>query len=63
MLKLKTFISESYVEMRDKVTWPPYGELQNSTILVIVGCLVFTAMIGLMDLSFDSLMKFFYGQF
>ncbi|BDD02981.1 preprotein translocase subunit SecE [Aureibacter tunicatorum] len=63
MLKLKTFIKDSIEEMRDRVTWPTYKELQSNSVLVLVGCLVFAVIIGLIDLSFKNVMDLFYGSF
>ncbi|MCG8475081.1 MAG: preprotein translocase subunit SecE [Cytophagales bacterium] len=61
MLQLKTFIKGSIEELKEKVSWPPFGELQNSSVLVLVGCLIFAVVIGLIDLGFQELMNLFYG--
>ena len=63
MAKIKTFISDSVDEMKNKVTWPKYSELQSSSILVLVASLIFALMIGLFDLVFETAMEWFYGQF
>ena len=63
MHKLKTFIVESYDEMKHKVSWPKYSELQSSSILVLVASLIFALVIGLMDYVFQNGMDFFYDQF
>lgn len=63
MAKIKTFISESIEEMKHKVTWPKYSELQNSSILVLVASLIFALMIGAFDLVFESALEWFYSQF
>ncbi len=60
MQKLITYIKESYHELRDKVTWPKFNELQQSSILVLVASLIFSAVIGLIDLAFQNGMEFFY---
>ncbi len=49
--------------MRYKVTWPPYSKLQNSSILVLVGALIFALLIGVIDLAFDNAMEWFYNAF
>lgn len=46
--KIKRFFSETRVEMR-KVTWPTRDELKESTKIVIVGTLVVTVFIGVVD--------------
>jgi preprotein translocase subunit SecE len=48
-----TFIEESYNELVQKVTWPTWAELQESTVLVFIS----TAIIGL----FIFLMDFIFG--
>lgn len=63
MAKLKTFITESVEEMKHKVTWPKFNELQNSSVLVLVASLIFALMIGLFDLGFETILEWFYDQF
>ncbi|MDN4166349.1 preprotein translocase subunit SecE [Cytophagales bacterium LB-30] len=63
MLKLKTFVLESVDELKNKVSWPKYEELQNSSILVLVASLIFALVIGLIDLGFDNAMSWFYNAF
>ncbi|MGW8122872.1 preprotein translocase subunit SecE [Roseivirga echinicomitans] len=60
MSKVKTFIAESYVEMRHKVSWPKYSELQSSSVLVLVASLIFALVIGIIDLGFNNIMDWFY---
>ena len=49
--------------MRDKVSWPKYKDLQNSSVLVLVASMIFAIMIGVFDLAFDNAMTWFYGAF
>lgn len=63
MNKIKTFVKESVNEMRFKVSWPKYNELQSSSILVLVASLIFALLIGVMDLAFDNAMTWFYREF
>jgi preprotein translocase subunit SecE len=63
LLKLKKFITDSVDELRVKVTWPKYAELQNSSVLVLVASLIFAVLIGLIDLVFDNIMTWFYNEF
>lgn len=55
------FIKESYDEMKHKVTWPKYSDLQSSSILVLIGSLVFALVIGSMDFVFQNIMDAFYN--
>jgi len=63
MQKLIDFIKASKDEMVNKVSWPPYNQLQESSILVLVASLIFALMIGVIDLAFDNTMSWFYNAF
>lgn len=63
MSKVTTYINETVVEMRDKVSWPTYPELQRSSVLVLIGSLIFALVVGAMDFVFDTGLSWFYNQF
>ena len=64
MLKIKSFIKDSYWEMKNKVTWPTYKELQESSILVLIASMIFALVIGAMDLVYKGILKdWFYVVF
>ena len=63
MHKIKNFITESIKEMKDKVSWPKYSQLQSSSILVLVASMIFALMIGVFDYVFETTMEWFYEQF
>jgi len=63
MNKLVAFVKESVEEMRTKVTWPKYSELQGSSVLVLVASLIFALLIGVIDLAFENALKWFYNAF
>ncbi|GAA4305868.1 preprotein translocase subunit SecE [Nibribacter koreensis] len=63
MEKLRKFFNDTVEEMQYKVSWPTYSELQKSSILVLVGSLVFALIVGAMDLVYDSSLSWFYNQF
>ncbi|MEO1055194.1 MAG: preprotein translocase subunit SecE [Bacteroidota bacterium] len=63
MQKLKTFVFDSIDEMKNKVSWPKYSELQSSSILVLVASVIFALMIGLFDFAFNTFMEWFYSEF
>jgi preprotein translocase subunit SecE len=63
MSKVKGYIDETVEEMRNKVSWPSYSELQNSSVLVLIGSLIFALVVGAMDFVFDSTLSWFYNQF
>ncbi|WP_223652124.1 preprotein translocase subunit SecE [Hymenobacter psoromatis] len=63
MAKLNTYFRDTVEEMRYNVTWPSTAELQKSAGLVLIGSLVFAAVVGLMDVSFNSVLQAFYQSF
>ncbi|MFM9838071.1 MAG: preprotein translocase subunit SecE [Cyclobacteriaceae bacterium] len=63
MEKLKNYIIESIDEIRNKVTWPKFNELQSSAILVLVASLIFALVIGVFDLGFKNALTWFYKEF
>ncbi len=60
MEKLKNYVLDSIDEIRNKVTWPKFNELQSSAILVLVASLIFAVVIGLIDLTFKKGLTWFY---
>ena len=60
MEKLKNYILDSIDEIRNKVSWPKFNELQSSAILVLVASLIFAIVIGLIDFSFKTGLTWFY---
>ena len=63
MSNIKSYINETVEEMRDKVSWPSYTELQRSSVLVLIGSLIFALVVGAIDFVFDSSLEWFYNQF
>lgn len=63
MKKIKQYILESYDELRYKVSWPKYNELQSSSILVLVASIIFAVVIGLIDMAFDNMLSWYYNAF
>jgi preprotein translocase subunit SecE len=52
MASFKTYLSESYNELVNKVSWPTWKELQGSAIVVLVAALILSIIIFLMDFIF-----------
>mgnify|MGYP005624169809 FL=1 len=49
--------------MVNKVTWPGFQSLQNSSVLVLVASLIFAMFIGVIDFGFENVMSLFYETF
>ena len=63
MKKVIDFIKESIEEMKSKVSWPKYSELQSSSLLVLVASLIFALLIGLIDFLFKNGVGAIYTNF
>ncbi|HEY0679380.1 MAG TPA: preprotein translocase subunit SecE [Chitinophagaceae bacterium] len=63
MNKVSTYFSESYKELLEKVTWPTWTQLQQSTVIVLIATIVITAVVWVMDLASNSLLKLIYSFF
>ena len=60
MAKVSEYIKESYEEMTQKVTWPTWSELWNSSILVLIAAMIIAFIILIMDQSVNFLLHQFY---
>ncbi|MCH8316955.1 MAG: preprotein translocase subunit SecE [Bacteroidetes bacterium] len=63
MNKIRSIFKETVEEMRYKVSWLKYSELQSSTTLVIVGTLVFALVIWVIDSVFENGITVLYEMF
>jgi preprotein translocase subunit SecE len=63
MSKVQAYFRDSYKEMTEKVTWPTWAQLQQSTMIVLVATLFITSIVWLMDLASNNLLKFIYSLF
>ena len=62
MNKIATYFRESYKELTEKVTWPNWKQLQQSTMIVLIATLVITAMVSLMGFVTGGALKLIYNQ-
>jgi preprotein translocase subunit SecE len=63
MNKISTYFKDSYHELVEKVTWPTWMQLQQSTIIVLVATIIITILVGVMDLGSNQLLKLIYSLF
>ncbi|HEX3025564.1 MAG TPA: preprotein translocase subunit SecE [Chitinophagaceae bacterium] len=63
MNKISIYFKESYHELVEKVSWPSWLELQQSTVIVLVATVIITTMVWLMDFSSNQLLKLIYSLF
>ena len=62
MTKIINHFKESYKELSEKVSWPTWSQLQQSTMIVLAATLVITALILAMDFTAGNVLKFIYKQ-
>ncbi|MDH6342331.1 preprotein translocase subunit SecE [Parabacteroides sp. PFB2-12] len=62
MKKIINYIKESYNELVKKVSWPTRTELSNSAVVVLVASLIIAALIFVIDLAFEGVMRFVYER-
>jgi preprotein translocase subunit SecE len=63
MSKVTAYIRDSYHELLEKVTWPTWAQLQQSTMIVLIATLIITAIVWVMDLGIASLLQLVYSLF
>jgi preprotein translocase subunit SecE len=63
MNKISLYIRDSYKEMMQKVTWPSWEQLQQSTMVVLAATIIITALVALMDFAANGVLKFIYSLF
>ena len=61
-MKIINYIKEAYLELVQKVSWPTRAELTNSAVVVLIASIILALIVWLMDLGFENIMKFIYGQ-
>jgi preprotein translocase subunit SecE len=60
MNKISIYLKESYKELVEKVTWPTWLQLQQSTLIVLVATLLITAVVWTMDLLAQTALHYIY---
>jgi preprotein translocase subunit SecE len=63
MNKITIFFRESYRELLEKVSWPTWSELQQSTVIVLVATILITLVVWLMDVIASSILHLIYSFF
>ena len=62
MNKITHYFRESYKELMEKVSWPTWQQLQQSTMIVLAATLVITFIVLAMDFVAGNVLKFIYKQ-
>jgi preprotein translocase subunit SecE len=54
MEKVRLYFVEAYDELVNKVTWPTWAELQESSVIVLISALIISLIVVFMDIVFKS---------
>jgi len=63
MNKISLYIRDSYKEMMQKVTWPSWEQLQQSTMIVLAATIIITGIVWIMDFASNGVLQFVYSLF
>jgi len=63
MNKIRAYIDESYDELKNKVSWPTWQEVQSSSVIVLIATFIIAIIIYAMDISSSNLLKLIYKTF
>ena len=60
-MKFINYLKDCYNELVHKTSWPTRQELTSSSIVVLVASVIIALVVWLMDLSFETIMRFVYS--
>jgi preprotein translocase subunit SecE len=60
MNKIGSYFKESFKELTEKVSWPTWPQLQQSTMIVLAATLILSFVVLGMDFVFGNGLKFIY---
>ncbi|GIV28134.1 MAG: protein translocase subunit SecE [Bacteroidia bacterium] len=60
MSSFTSFVKESYQELVNKVSWPTWAELQESSLIVLISSIIIALVIFAMDSAFSKIMELLY---
>ncbi len=63
MNKLTAYFRDSYKELVQKVTWPGWDQLQQSTMIVLGATMMITLVVWVMDLVANKSLQLVYSLF
>ena len=60
-MKFINYLKDCYNELVHKTSWPTRQELTSSSVVVLVASVIIALVVWLMDLSFETIMRFVYS--
>ena len=61
MNKILTYCKDSYRELVEKVTWPTWAQLQQSTTIVLGATALITFLVWVMDAAISRILQALYS--
>ncbi len=55
-----SYIQEAYTELKENITWTPWREAQNLTVIVAVFSVIFALMIAGVDIAIQKVIEGFF---
>jgi preprotein translocase subunit SecE len=59
-MKIVDYVKGCYTELKEKVSWPTWKELQSSVLVVSIASLIIALVVLLMDKTFQFLLEKIY---
>jgi len=56
------YVTESYNELKNHVTWTPWAEAQRLTLVVVVFSVIFSLAIWGVDTVFSNIIEFYFQK-
>lgn len=63
MSKVSDYFLESYQELTNKTSWPPWRDLQKTAVVVAVAAIIIALLIFAMDKAITAVLNAFYNLF
>jgi len=63
MNRIQAYFSETWNELKNKVTWPTWEELQASALVVAVAAIIIAVIVFTMDMASNLVLGTFYKNF
>ncbi|WP_109299944.1 preprotein translocase subunit SecE [Aquimarina sp. AU474] len=60
MAGLVNYVTESYNELKNHVTWTPWAEAQRLTLVVIIFSIIFSLAIWGIDTVFSNMIEYYF---
>ena len=63
MLAVITYLSDSFKELTERVTWPSYEQVQEIVYQFIIGVILLTLLISIINIYIERILQWLYSYF